>query len=112
MEIAIIFLILYTSSLTILLYGFGSTYDIQDLIEIEIPTAPAESDVVGQVIYGFQLGFNMMMTVFQIPLTAFTVLTLIAADVPIIAVFILMPAVFCMLVIISGIVKTIRGVNQ
>jgi len=103
----IFFLIIYSFTMGFVLLGLGETYDVSQWFTVSLPDEPVGA--FQQLIYPLVYALTILTMIINIPQKAFLTLALIAETNIALGVFILMPAMLCVVAIFADLAKLVRG---
>lgn len=103
----IIFLIIYSFLMGLVLFGLGETYNLDEWFNTQLPDPP--TDAFQQLVYPLVYAYAVITMIIEIPAKAFVTLSIIAEQNMALGVFILLPAIFCVVAIFADLAKLIRG---
>lgn len=91
----------------LVLLGLGETYDLSQWFNTELPDAP--STPFQELIYPLAYAWAIIVMIIEIPQKSFVTLALIAESNLALGVFILLPAMLCVVAIFADLAKLVRG---
>ena len=89
------------------LLGLGETYDLSQWFSVSLPPEPVSA--FQQLIYPLQYAWAIIQMIIQIPQKSFVTLALIAEYNVALGIFILLPAILCIIAIFADLAKLVRG---
>lgn len=89
------------------LLGLGETYDLSQWFSVELPDEPVGA--FQQAMYPLVYAWYILQLIIMIPQKAFVTLALIAESNMALGVFILLPAMLCVIAIFADLAKLVRG---